>query len=218
MKKVIIALLLILCAGMGGLLYWISKETDTVAPEIRFPDKVAEYVQGEDTEKLLEGVTAVDDIDGDVSSSLVVESIIPMENKKSATVLYYAKDKSNNIAKASRIISYMPSGGLLWDVSPMPTPELAPEETQEQEELPAESPRITLTTDEATVKWEEGYNLLSYVADITDDVDSFDTLSHYIQIQGKDSITGPGVYELYYMVCDLSGNPSNRAKLVLTVK
>lgn len=60
----------------------------------------------EDTDKtLLKGVKAADARDGDVSDSLLIESIEIMEGKE-CMVNYAAFDKSNNVSKASRIVEF----------------------------------------------------------------------------------------------------------------
>lgn len=226
MKKVVVALLIILCMGAGGLFYWMNKQDDTAPPTITFPEGAELiYQEGADTEMLLEGVQAVDDVDGDVSDTLVVESVIPMQNDTMATVLYYAKDSSNNVAKASRTVEYRAMDGIAWmDMDVSETEEEASEEesdgTEEidDKDLPAENPRIYLTTDAVTVKQGEDYNLLSYVKDITDDEDGPDWLYYQIHIDGMKDINGPGVYELFYTVVDRDYNVSNRAKLTLTVE
>ena len=62
-----------------------------------------EYRDGMSDEELLEGVTATDETDGDVSGSLVVEKVSEAGNR-TVIVTYGAKDAANNVAKASRMI------------------------------------------------------------------------------------------------------------------
>lgn len=222
MKKVITVLLILMCAILGGFLYLTSKKEDKVAPVISFPEETVVYEEGTDTAILLEGVRVYDEVDGNVTDTLVVESIIPMDNNQEATVLYYAKDKSNNIAKASRIVTYKKEDVQPWETEPQSEPETAQtEETESEtvEETSADgSPHITLTTDKVTISSGESYDLLSYVKNITDDQDGADWLYRQIHIDGMHDISGPGVYELYYTVIDRDGNMSNRAKLTLTIK
>lgn len=220
MRKVLVALMAVACIALGGLFYWMQQQDDTEAPVIYFPDAEVVYVEGTDTSVLLEGVTAVDDVDGDVSDTLVVESVIPMQNQYQATALYYAKDKANNVRKAERIISYRPAEGIVWLEETETETETEIAETEEETEIsvPEGHPRITLTTDAVTVREGEEYNLLSYVKDITDDQDGSDWLYAQIHIDGMYDIAGPGVYELYYSVVDRDNNESNRAKLTLTIE
>lgn len=234
MKKIIAALLAVLCVMAGGLLYWINKQEDDVPPQIDFPTGAELiYQEGGDYDILYQGVTAMDDVDGDVSDTLVVESVLPMKDESKATVLYCAKDKSNNVAKATRIVEYRPEGGIAWMVGAdlLAEKEAAESEDQPQEEtgdlgegyedikdLPADYPRIYLTTNKVTVKYGEEYNLLSYVKDITDDKDGPDWLYYQIHIAGMADINGPGTYELYYSVIDRDYNTSNKAKLTLVIE
>lgn len=218
MKKILIAILPICCMILGGVFFWINKQDDKVAPVISFPEESVLYEEGSDTALLLEGVTAIDDVDGDVSDTLLVESIIPMQDETTATVLYYAKDTNNNVGQATRRINYMPEGGVLWLLeTEMETDETETESEIQTEYLPPECPRITLTTDTVTVSDGESYDLLSYVKSITDDVDGDDWLYAQIHIEGMQDISGPGVYELFYSVVDRDGNFSNYAKLTFTV-
>lgn len=220
MKKVVLTLLILGCIGAGGLYYWMGTKEDHVPPVISFSDELVLYREGEDESVLLKGVTAQDDVDGDMSETLVVESVLPMKNQTSATVIYYAKDKSNNIGEASRRIEYRPKDGADWlDYEPESEAETEAETEDEQlAELPPENPRIYLTTDAYTVKPGEDYSLLSFVKDITDDEDGPDWLYHQIHIAGMYDINGPGTYELYYSVVDRDNNMSNSAKLTLTIE
>lgn len=225
MKKLIVVLLLLLCIGAGGVNYWLDQNRDSTPPVIQIPDEAQLiYQEGEDTAVLLEGVKAIDEKDGDVSDTLMIESILPMQDESKATVLYYAKDKSNNVAQASRIVEYRPEGGIAWMTEPETTAAEPDSESEELEEaddmkdLPKDYPRIYLTTDKVTVKQGEDYNLLSYVKDITDDQDGPDWLYYQIHIDGMGDINGPGTYELYYTVVDRDYHTSNRAKLTFTIE
>lgn len=225
MKKLIVVLLLLLCIGAGGVNYWLDQNRDSTPPVIQIPDEAQLiYQKGEDTAVLLEGVKAIDEKDGDVSDTLMIESILPMQDESKATVLYYAKDKSNNVAQASRIVEYRSEGGIAWMSEPETTvaePDSESEELEETDDmknLPKDYPRIYLTTDKVTVKQGEDYNLLSYVKDITDDQDGPEWLYYQIHIDGSHDINGPGTYELYYTVVDRDYHTSNRAKLTFTIE
>lgn len=77
---------------------------DRTAPEISFPDEENRpvYREGMSEEELLEGISAVDDVDGDVTDSILIEKISAMADG-SVIVTYVALDSSNNVAKESRI-------------------------------------------------------------------------------------------------------------------
>lgn len=107
MKNWIFGAGIAVCLGAGGLAVYQKIANDRQAPEI-FIDGTIVYQDGMQ-EELLEGVTAKDEQDGDVTASLVVETVTPNVKSETAVVIYAARDNSNNIAKASRIVEYIPS-------------------------------------------------------------------------------------------------------------
>ena len=102
--------LTILFAALSALLLVLNifflMNQDRNAPAISFPDAATTYRAGADTDALLEGVTAWDAKDGDVSDTLRVSDIIPMSDGQ-AMVVYIAKDRSKNIGEASRAVNYI---------------------------------------------------------------------------------------------------------------
>lgn len=111
MKKGLVAMLLLACAALlaGNVVVYIGEDRN--GPEITVPQEEVTYVAGSDTSALLNGVTAADDRDGDVTSTVTVESIIPNEDQTGASVIYVAKDSKNNVTKATRLISYAADAG-----------------------------------------------------------------------------------------------------------
>ena len=83
-----------------------SKE-DKEGPVITFATQELTYREGSDTKTLLDGVMAYDHTDGDVSNSLLVESIIPLRDSTTARVTYAARDSNYHITKESIIVHYM---------------------------------------------------------------------------------------------------------------
>lgn len=80
--------------------------TDTKAPQINITSGVQQVSVQASKDVLLQGVTAKDDTDGDVTASLVVESVRLMDAEGNATVSYAAFDRAGNVAKASRPVQY----------------------------------------------------------------------------------------------------------------
>lgn len=76
---------------------------DRKAPAISFSQNDLIYYSGIDNEKLLQGVTAMDAKDGDVSDRIVVEKIVQNKNENRAVVYYAVTDLDGNAAKASRV-------------------------------------------------------------------------------------------------------------------
>ena len=86
--------------------YMTYKNQDRTAPEIKVDQsKKIAYTEGEDYGKLLEGVTAQDDKDGDLTSEVFVEKVVPVSKKK-AVVYYGVTDKAKNVGTASREVTY----------------------------------------------------------------------------------------------------------------
>lgn len=83
---------------------------DRQAPKIEISDEEITYVEGQGYSSLLSGVTAYDNKDGDVTASVMVESVVPLKSGEEAVVCYVAKDKSNNIARVDRIVKYVGNG------------------------------------------------------------------------------------------------------------
>ena len=235
MKKGLIAVMIFACLILGAVTVVLKLSEDDQPPEIQIQESELTYTEGDDFETLLEGVTATDNRDGDVTDSMLVENVYPTPDETLATVVYVARDDSNNITKASRTVTYVAGDGTAADsgqtaeteaentpeatpaATPTPTPETTPE--AEEEDLPEGSPRITLTTDEDTVEQGESVNRIEYVEDIEDDKDDRNELWRSIQIAGDELDTDtPGTYEMIYYVIDSDGNRSNEATLTITVE
>ncbi len=104
----LLGLAILLAAGVAG----IYLTADTEGPEIVIPENDSlVYVNGADTDTLLQDVKAVDDREGDVSDSLMIESILPDVGKKQAAIIYAAKDSKNNVSKAVRMVGYQVTSG-----------------------------------------------------------------------------------------------------------
>lgn len=110
-QRVVTGLLAAGCIALAGAGYMTYKNQDRTAPEIKVDqsEKIA-YTEGEDYGKLLEGVTAQDDKDGDLTSEVFVEKVVPVSKKK-AVVYYGVTDKANNVGTASREVTYQVAEG-----------------------------------------------------------------------------------------------------------
>lgn len=100
MRKWLVVLMTAAAVALTGTMVWMYTQTDRKGPEILIGDeKENTYAAGMTDEELLESVTAVDEQDGDVSDSLAVETVYADENSTEVTVVYVAKDESNNVTK-----------------------------------------------------------------------------------------------------------------------
>ena len=108
MAKKWIVIMLVACIGLGGGLVYIRQESDSQAPEIKCTDQAEnEYDPSMSDTDLLKGMMATDDKDGDVTSSLTVESVYEVDDSN-VVVTYVAKDSANNIAKFKRDMQVNP--------------------------------------------------------------------------------------------------------------
>ena len=80
---------------------------DHKAPVINVPEGELTYTEGEDTDVLLVGVTATDDEDDNLSSSVRIYDIAVMEDGNQALVTYAVYDNSNNLGKATKMVKYV---------------------------------------------------------------------------------------------------------------
>jgi hypothetical protein len=104
MKKNLFYLgLITICTG-AFLLYLLIYQIgiDNQAPTIHFSDEVLEFSVQDSKEMFLKGVTARDDVDGDVTDSLVVASIQLVDGSGTIQVTYAAFDAAGNATKAVR--------------------------------------------------------------------------------------------------------------------
>lgn len=78
-------------------------QADRKEPEFEFHETETVYREGMDVAKLLEGITAYDNADGDISNRIVLEKIIENEKEDNVVVYYAVSDKTGNVAKCSRV-------------------------------------------------------------------------------------------------------------------
>lgn len=109
-KKICTALLLLACMAGGVLSVFLYIISDHTGPDIQISEERITYREDDGKESLLAGVSAVDNVDGDVTDSLMVEAVYPSADEKKAKVIYAAMDSSNNVSKAQRIVDYIPAG------------------------------------------------------------------------------------------------------------
>ena len=80
--------------------------TDSTPPQIVFSDEALELSVQDSSDVLLQGVTAFDNRDGEVTASLVVERVRLADTDGSVLVRYAAFDRSGNTSKAERAARY----------------------------------------------------------------------------------------------------------------
>ncbi len=83
-----------------------AMRTDTREPEISAAEDTLEVSVEDPKSALLQGVTARDNKDGDVTDSLVVENITMLDSAGTVNVAYAAFDAAGNVARAERTAVY----------------------------------------------------------------------------------------------------------------
>lgn len=110
MKRNTILLLTVLAVAIGlfwGYHYYVSITKDVTGPVIAVEEGILEISVKDASDVLLRGITAVDDVDGDVTDSLLVESIYGISDDNVTTVTYAAFDSSGNVSKLERQVRYV---------------------------------------------------------------------------------------------------------------
>lgn len=108
MKKnwMTVAVLVLSILAMVAYQVYDGMRTDTTAPAITVGTEVLEVSVHDGKDVLLQGMTAADVRDGDVTASLVVERVSEINDAHEVTVTYAAFDRSGNVAKAQRTVRY----------------------------------------------------------------------------------------------------------------
>lgn len=103
-----LSLLLFLGTAVVFAVYFILivLRKDTVGPVITIKNSRIELSVQDNTLALMEGVNAIDNRDGDVTSSIMIESLSNLINGKERIVTYAAVDKSHNVTTAKRTAVY----------------------------------------------------------------------------------------------------------------
>lgn len=101
-----LALIVLCLAVFFGYRIYVRTHTDTNGPSIKISDELLQLSIQDPREALLQGVTASDREDGDVTASLIVESIRLVDQDGTASVTYAAFDQAGNVSKATRQIRF----------------------------------------------------------------------------------------------------------------
>lgn len=106
-NNIILSILIIAClAVFFGYRVMDGMRTDTTPPEIEMTEQIPELSVLDPQSMLLQGITAKDKRDGDVTGSLVVEGVDLLDNHGRLMVHYAAFDAAGNVVKAQREAQY----------------------------------------------------------------------------------------------------------------
>ena len=105
-QRVVLVLTLLAAALMIAAVLKTVGFSDTDGPEITMDESSITVDVDCTDEELLQGITAVDKKDGDVTDSLVVESLSNFIEKGRRQVTVAAFDQDHNVTKATREVVY----------------------------------------------------------------------------------------------------------------
>jgi hypothetical protein len=106
-RKWICPVLIVLCIAVSWIYEVVDDiNTDTQAPQIRIETENLRLSVNDPEGVLLQGLRAEDDRDGDVTDSLIVESVKLMDVSGRIRVSYAALDAAGNVAKIEREAQY----------------------------------------------------------------------------------------------------------------
>lgn len=108
MRKSLIYLMLALVfvAVFALYLFLVQGRADTQPPVISFAGTMLELSAKDPDEVYMQGVSATDNKDGDVTSSVVVEAIHLLDSEGTIRITYAAFDAAGNVRKAVRTARY----------------------------------------------------------------------------------------------------------------
>ena len=248
-QRVVTGLLTAGCIALAGAGYMTYKNQDRTAPEIKVDQsKKIAYTEGEDYGKLLEGVTAQDNKDGDLTSEVFVEKVVPVSKKK-AVVYYGVTDKAKNVGTASREVTYQAAEDTdaaeetVQDTASEDTTQKTDEKSEKKTKKKSKKAKAKKTAEEKkaeetaqdaaaadqqsadqlaeeakTIARGTSFNALNEVTDAVDDKDDRDTLFRGLHIDGNYNVNQAGTYTLQYYVQDSDGNTSDPITFTLTVQ
>ena len=205
-KKGLFILLGLICIAVVGGSGALFITRDKTGPKIIVSED-REIAYGTDSDKtvLLDGVTAIDEKDGDVSDSLRVESVQNNEDG-SLEVTYSAVDDSNNVTKLTCKVETLNQKNSDEDAQEETTE--ASEENQEENQE---------NTQQVDLQVGASFQYVDYIESISDDKDETNELYRKIYLTGEVNTSQAGNYEISYYVTDSDKNQSNIEKLTVTV-
>ena len=211
--------------------------SDSKGPKITVEQKSITYVNGDDKASLLDGVSAYDAVDGDVTVSLIVKDITVLNSGDTAKVTYAARDNNNNISEAYRIVTYVdsdenysePDDEAIFqeitegEVTEAEEPTEEVKEEPQEEEKPEESekpqpkatenkpedktPKITLKQKSVNINVGQTFNPSDYIK-------SKENASS-IAIDGAINVMAPGTYPLTFKVTGPDGKTASETLTVV---
>lgn len=105
-KQAVVILLVILVLGHLATYFYLGSSDRKVPPVIYCPDDILEVASSDKESVLLQGVTATDPQDGDITNRIVIAGISKLVTNDTAKVTYIVFDSDDNMASCVRRIRY----------------------------------------------------------------------------------------------------------------
>lgn len=105
-RIVILGLFILTSASYIGLRYYNEQTIDRTAPVLQCSSDTLTVSVNSTEEQLLQGITAEDDRDGDLTDEIVVENVGPFLSDGSREISYAVCDRANNTGHVKRKIRY----------------------------------------------------------------------------------------------------------------
>lgn len=105
-RKLVITIFVISLGLYVGVGLWNKITNDKTIPEIYTDEVYLEMSVNEPSDKLLDRLTATDEKDGDLTDSIMIQSMSNFIEKGELIVKYVVFDHDNNFAKLSRKVKY----------------------------------------------------------------------------------------------------------------
>ena len=105
--RIAVAVLFIVTLCLFIFFYIQTIHLDKTIPEITIPPGILEVSLSADRSELLQGLSAYDKKDGDLTDTIIIESISRFTEPGVAMVTYAVCDSDNHVGSASRKIRYI---------------------------------------------------------------------------------------------------------------
>lgn len=147
-----------------GVCCFFLLQKDRKAPEISFQENNLIYYSGMEQNRLLDGVTAYDLRDGDVTSRIVIEKIVQEEGR--VAVYYAVTDYEGNVGKASRVFDAanetmgdavldIGTAGITGELEATPLPTTSPLPSPLPSSTPTQAPMPTPNREEEQLRQQQ---------------------------------------------------------------
>lgn len=99
-------LFVVTLGAFAAFLFFHRSEVDSRGPVIHIEEPLIEVSVGDGDDRFLEGVTASDSSDGDVTESVAVENVSNFYSNGKRLITYVAFDSDNHVGRATRELRY----------------------------------------------------------------------------------------------------------------